>query len=234
MSQRERAETGTPITIGLAGGSGAGKTTLSQNLIDHFGPDQVAYLPHDAYYHGFTHLSAEERRKVNFDHPDSLDTNLYIQHIRGLQRGEVVDKPIYDFVAYTRTDRTERVRPQPIIIVEGILIFSDPRLRELMDLRVFIDIESDVRFIRRLLRDTEERGRTTESVIARWLEDVRPMHLEFVAPNRRFADVIIPEEVKHIATDLMVAYLEKFLHDPDARASRSLTPLDIVTLPDGD
>lgn len=234
MSQHAQAGSGKPITVGLAGGSGAGKTTLSQNLINHFGADRVAYIPHDAYYHDLAHLSPEERRKINFDHPDALDTNLYIQHISRLQRGEVVDKPIYDFVAHTRTDRTERVEPHPIIIVEGILIFAEPRLRELMDLRVFIDIKSDVRFIRRLLRDTEERGRTTESVIARWLEDVRPMHLEFVAPNRRFADVIIPEEVKHIATDLMVAYLEKYLQDPDARASRSLTPLDIVTLPDGD
>lgn len=231
MSRKSACWDQNPITVGLTGGSGAGKSTLSQNLITHFGRDQVAYLPHDAYYHDLGHLTRDERPLINFDHPDSLDTTLYIDHIQKLQCGQAVDKPVYDFVAYTRTDQTQRVEPRQIIIVEGILIFSDPRLRDLMDLRVFIDIESDVRFIRRLLRDTTERGRSTESVIARWLENVRPMHLEFVAPNRRFADVIIPQEVKHIATDLMVAYLEKFLQPDAQRAARSVRPLELIPAP---
>jgi uridine kinase len=228
MTQDRRTWIKSPITIGLTGGSGAGKTTLTRNLINHFGADQVSYIPHDAYYCDLGHLSPEERRQVNFDHPDALDTALYIKHIMALQNGEAIDKPTYDFVAHTRTEKTEQVEPRPIIIVEGILIFADLRLRDLMDLRVFIDIASDVRFIRRLLRDTTERGRATESVIARWLENVRPSHLEFIAPNRRFADVIIPEEVKHIATDLMVAYLEKFLKPDAQRASRSKKPLELI------
>ena len=221
-----------PITIGLTGGSGAGKSTLSRNLITHLGEDQVTYLPHDAYYLDLGHLSREERLRVNFDHPDSLDTGLYIDHIERLQRGEPVDKPVYDFVAYTRTTKTERVTPRRVIVVEGILIFSHPHLRDLMDLRVFIDVSPDVRFIRRLLRDTEERGRTTASVITRWIETVRPMHLEFVEPNKRFADIIIPEQVNHIASELMIGYLEKYLDKPDARPPRRpLTALEIAVPP---
>ncbi len=182
-----------PVTIAVAGGTGSGKTTVSNALLERVGHHNIAYIPHDAYYKELDHLSPEERATINFDHPDSLDTDLMIEHIKHLQEGKAVEIPIYDFHMHRRTQERQPVAAQPIILVEGILIFAEERLRRLFDVKIFVDTDADLRFIRRLQRDITERGRTTESVVQQYLETVRPMHLKFVEPSKRYADVIIPE-----------------------------------------
>lgn len=182
-----------PVTIGVAGGTGSGKTTVSNQILDRVGHKHIAYLAHDAYYKDLTKLSPEERARINFDHPDSLDTELLIEHVQQLQQGNSVQVPTYDFTKHMRTDITETVGPQPIILVEGILIFSEAVLRKLFDIKIFVDTDADLRFIRRLKRDISERGRTADSVIEQYLATVRPMHLKFVEPSKRYADVIVPE-----------------------------------------
>lgn len=182
-----------PVTIGVAGGTGSGKTTVSNQLLERVGSKHIAYLPHDAYYKELHHLSPEERNRINFDHPDSLDTALLVEHIKALQNYQSVEIPVYDFTQDRRLEKTISVGPQPIILVEGILIFVEPELRDLLDIKIFVDTDADIRFIRRLKRDMEERGRTAESVINQYLSTVRPMHLKFVEPSKRYADVIIPE-----------------------------------------
>lgn len=182
-----------PVTIAVAGGSGSGKTTISHTLLERIGSHNIAYLPHDAYYKDLRHLPETQRREVNFDHPNSLDNALFIKHIQTLQSGQPVEIPIYDFTQDIRTNLTEHVESHPIILVEGILIFGEPELRNLFDIKIFVDTDADIRFIRRLKRDIAERERTVESVIEQYLRTVRPMHLEFVEPSKRYADVIIPE-----------------------------------------
>ncbi|MDZ4764977.1 MAG: uridine kinase [Chloroflexota bacterium] len=182
-----------PVTIAVAGGTGSGKTTISNAILERVGSHNIAYLPHDAYYKDLRHLSSEDRRKINFDHPDSLDTDLLRQHIEALQTRNAVEIPIYDFTRDQRTLETQRVEPQSIILVEGILILAEAMLRPLFDVKIFVDTDADIRFIRRLKRDMAERGRTPESVIDQYLLYVRPMHQEFVEPSKRHADVIIPE-----------------------------------------
>lgn len=182
-----------PVTIGVAGGSGSGKTTVSSAILNRVGAEHIAYLPHDAYYKSMGIMPRADGEVVNFDHPNSLDTALLIQHVMQLQNGETVEIPIYDFTTHSRQTQTVRLDPQPIILVEGILIFSEPELRSLFDVRIFVDIDSDIRFIRRLQRDVAERGRSVESVIHQYITSVRPMHMEFVEPSKRHADVIIPE-----------------------------------------
>lgn len=182
-----------PITIGVAGGTGSGKTTIALKILERVGFDRVAYVPHDAYYRDASHLPPAERARLNYDHPDALDNDLLIAHLRQLQAGKAVEIPVYDFVTHTRRPETRHVEPQPVIMVEGILIFADKRLRDLMDVKIYVDTDADLRFIRRLKRDMEERGRSAESVINQYLTTVRPMHLEFVEPSKRYADVIIPE-----------------------------------------
>ncbi len=182
-----------PFTIAVAGGTGSGKTTVSRALLQRIGAEHIAYLPHDAYYKDLSHLDDNQRRAINFDHPNSLDTDLMIQHILQLQNYQPVEIPVYDFTRDARTSETIRVNPNPIILVEGILILWEPKLRELFDIRIFVDTDADLRFIRRLQRDIAERGRTVDSVISQYLNNVRPMHMEFVEPSKRHADVIIPE-----------------------------------------
>jgi uridine kinase len=183
-----------PITIGVAGGTGSGKTTVARRVLERVGFDNVAYLPHDAYYRDLGSLSPTERARINFDHPDSLDDDLLIAHLHQLQANQPVEIPVYDFKTdRRRTDVTRHVDPQPVILVEGILIFANCQLRSLMDVKIYVDTDADIRFIRRLQRDVAERGRTVESVINQYLNTVRPMHLEFVEPTKRYADVIIPE-----------------------------------------
>lgn len=182
-----------PVTIGVAGGTGSGKTTVSNQILERVGHKHIAYLPHDAYYKDLSHLSAEERAQINFDHPDSLDTELLIQHVQQLQNGETVAIPTYDFTRHMRLEETESVGPQPIVLVEGILIFSESVLRKLFDIKIYVDTDADIRFIRRLKRDIDDRGRTADSVIEQYLSTVRPMHLKFVEPSKRYADVIVPE-----------------------------------------
>jgi uridine kinase len=198
------------ITIGVAGGSGSGKTTVALSILEKVGFDRIAYLSHDSYYRDSSDLPLEERQKLNFDHPDSLENELLIEHIKKLQSGEAVNVPIYDFKTHSRTQEKRHVEPQQVIMVDGILIFSDKRLRDLMDVKIYVDIDADMRFIRRLNRDIKERGRNVDSVINQYLNTVRPMHLEFVEPTKRYADVIIPEggfnevAIEMIATRLKV------------------------------
>ena len=201
-----------PITIGVAGGTGSGKTTIAHAILKRVGWHRIAYLQHDAYYHDASNLPPEERAKLNFDHPDALDNALLAQHIRDLQAGRPVEVPIYDFTTHTRKPETRRVNPEPVILVEGILIFAEPMLRDLMDIKIFVDTDSDLRFIRRLQRDIRERGRTVESVIEQYLSTVRPMHLEFVEPSKRYADIIIPEGgFNEVALDMVVARIRALL-----------------------
>ncbi len=201
-----------PLVIGIAGGSGSGKTTVANVILERVGADRIAYLPHDAYYKDLSNLHPQQRAEINFDHPNSLDTHLLIYHVQQLKECQPVELPIYDFTTHTRTARTIPIKPQRVIIVEGILIFGEVRLRELFDVKIFVDTDADLRFIRRLHRDITERGRTTESVIHQYLATVRPMHLEFVEPSKRYADVIIPEGgYNNVAMDMVVAQIQALL-----------------------
>jgi uridine kinase len=195
----------TPFVIGVAGGSGSGKTTVSSHIQAAVGPEQIVYLQHDSYYRDLSHLPYDERIQVNYDHPDSLETSLLVEHLIALRQGQVVDVPVYDFTTYTRTPDRIRVAPARVILVEGILIFAEKALRDLMDMRLFVDADADLRFIRRLQRDLEERGRSLASVVNQYLSTVRPMHLEFVEPSKRYADVIIPEGGQNQVAMAMIA-----------------------------
>lgn len=184
----------TPITIiGVAGGSGSGKSTTVKNIADLAGEKNVLLIRHDDYYKSQDHIPVEDRPKTNYDHPESLDTALLVQHLRQLLSGKPIEMPQYDFVAHTRSTKTKRVTPKPIILLDGILLFSDERVRELCHLKIFVDTDADVRLARRLLRDVAERGRTYEFGIEQYLTFTRPMHLQFVEPSKRYADIIIPE-----------------------------------------
>jgi uridine kinase len=181
-----------PLTIGVVGGSGSGKTTVARAIESGLDVD-VAFLDQDAYYRDLAHLDLEERKRVNFDHPDAFDADLFVAHLEALVAGHPIEKPTYDFAAHTRAARTVRLEPRDVIVVDGILLFAEARLRALLDIKVYVDVADDVRFIRRLRRDVEERGRAVDDVIRQYLETVRPMHLEFVEPSKRWADVILPE-----------------------------------------
>ncbi len=203
---------GIPLVIGIAGGSGSGKTTVAQEILQRVGPDRIAYLQHDSYYKDLTGLPPAQRDEVNFDHPNSLETELLISHIEQLKGGRPIEVPIYDFSNHSRTDKTFKVNPRGVIVVEGILIFAEPTLRSLFDVKIFVDTDADIRLIRRLQRDITERGRTAESVIKQYQATVRPMHLEFVEPSKRYADVIIPEGgFNTAALDMVVARIESLL-----------------------
>ena len=203
----------TPLVIAIAGGTGSGKTTVANVIIKRVGAQHIAYLPHDAYYKDLKDLPEAQRAQINFDHPNSLDTGMLIEHVGNMKAGLMIEHPVYDFKTHSRTDQTVRLEPQPIVIVEGILIFVEPALRELFDVKIFVDTPPDIRFIRRLARDINERGRTVESVIQQYQETVRPMHLEFVEPSKRYADVIIPEGgFNTVALDMVVARIEALLY----------------------
>ena len=201
-----------PVVFAVAGGTASGKTTVARAVLDAVGASQIAYLPHDAYYKDREDLTFEERALLNYDHPDSLETKLLINHIKRLLNWEAVQVPVYDFTEHRRTAETVVVEPSPIILVDGILIFTRRKLRDLMDIKVFVDTDSDVRFIRRLRRDMEERGRSLSSVVTQYLETVRPMHIKFVEPSKRFADVIIPGGgLNKVAMDMVVSQLHVML-----------------------
>ncbi len=201
-----------PLVIGIAGGSGSGKTTVAQETLHRVGPARISFLQHDAYYKDLSELPPAQRAAVNFDHPDSLETALLIQHIEMLKKGEQVELPIYDFSTHSRTEKTFEVLPRGVVLVEGILIFAEADLRKLFDVKIFVDTDGDIRFIRRLERDIAERGRTTNNVIKQYMGTVRPMHLEFVEPSKRYADVIIPEGgFNTAALDMVVARIESLL-----------------------
>ncbi len=182
-----------PVTIAVAGGTGSGKTTISNAILERVGSHHIAFIPHDSYYKDLSGIPLNDRKVINFDHPDALDTALMVEHIKALQAGQPVEIPIYDFTIHQRTTQTQHVEPQPIILVEGILVLAEATLRPLFDVKIFVDTDADIRLIRRLSRDIAERGRTAESVISQYLSTVRPMHMEFVEPSKRYADVIIPE-----------------------------------------
>jgi uridine kinase len=212
-----------PLIIAVVGGTGSGKTTVASAIHTAVGRGAVL-LDQDAYYRDLAHLTLDERRQVNFDHPDSVDTELLVQHLEQLAAGQPIDKPTYDFAGHTRAAKSVRVEPEEVIIVEGILLLADARLRELFDIKIFVDVGDDVRFIRRLLRDTRERGRTMENVIQQYLSTVRPMHLEFVEPSKRYADVILPEGgFNRIGIEMVQARVEREL----ARR-RAQDPADVV------
>lgn len=202
----------TSLVIGIAGGSGSGKTTVAQEILQRVGPDRIAYIQHDSYYKDLTGLPPVQRNEVNFDHPNSLETDLLINHVEQLKHGQTIEIPIYDFSTHSRTDKTFTVNPRGVIIVEGILIFVEVALRTLFEVKLFVDTDADVRLIRRLQRDITERGRTVETVIKQYQATVRPMHLEFVEPSKRYADVIIPEGgFNTAALDMVVARIESLL-----------------------
>jgi uridine kinase len=182
-----------PLVIGLAGGSGSGKTTIAQSILDAIGRDDVTLIQHDAYYRDQSNTPVEERAKVNYDHPDSLETDLLVEHLQQLVAGEPIDRPVYDFTVHNRSTETIRVEPRQAILVEGILVLYEPELRALMDLKVYVDTDADLRLARRWERDITERGRSFESVRDQYLGTVRPMHLQFVEPSKRYADIVIPE-----------------------------------------
>src|SRR3990170_9043573 len=204
--------TSSRLVIGVAGGSGSGKTTVVRHIIESIGDDQVTVLEHDRYYRDRNDLRLEERAALNYDHPDSLETDLLVQHLEQLRDGHPVHAPAYDFARHARQSNTVPIEPRRAIIVEGILIYTDAALRRLMDVKVFVDTDDDTRFIRRLQRDITERGRTVQSVIEQYLSTVKPMHLEFVEPSKRYADVIIPEGGRNeVALDMVVARVEALL-----------------------
>jgi uridine kinase len=181
------------LIIGICGGTGSGKTTITSRIIEAISEANVIVLEQDNYYKDFPSLCFEERTKQNFDHPDSMDTPLLAEHVRRLREGQSIERPTYDFAKFQRAGSTVRIAPRPAIIIEGILIFENRKLRDLMDVKIFVDTDADLRFIRRLVRDIRERGRTMEMVVEQYMNTVRPMHMEFVEPSKRYADVIIPE-----------------------------------------
>jgi uridine kinase len=200
------------LVIGIAGGSGSGKTTIAHTLIERVGGDRIAFVQNDAYYRDQSDIPFEQRLLVNYDHPASLETELLVRHLHELRAGNAIALPVYDFAQFTRTARAVPVQPRPVVLVEGILIFVDPALRALFDIKVYVDAPADLRFIRRLQRDMTERNRTPESVIRQYLETVRPMHLEFVEPSKRFADLILPEGgFNPVAIDVLVARIRAML-----------------------
>lgn len=200
-----------PLTIGVAGGSGSGKTSVARAIHEHLGA-AAGLLDQDAYYRDLAHLTPAERALVNFDHPDAFDNARYLADVRALVAGQLIALPTYDFATYVRLPEVVMVAPQPVVLLEGILIFADAALREQMSIKLFVDAESDLRIIRRIRRDTQQRGRSVESVIAQYLTTVRPMHLEFVEPSKRYADVIIPQGGENsIAVDMVVARIERML-----------------------
>ena len=192
------------ILIGIAGGTGSGKTTLTRHLKEHFGPE-VTVIGHDSYYKRQVGKTYEERTRVNYDHPDAFDTDLLIEHLKELKAGRPIQCPVYSFVDHNRTDETVEIFPTKVIIVEGILIFQNPTLRDMFDIKIFVETDADVRILCRALRDVEERGRTLQSVVTQYLTTVKPMHEQFVEPSKRYADLIVPEGGKNaVALDMII------------------------------
>ncbi|MCG8371908.1 MAG: uridine kinase [Balneolales bacterium] len=199
-----------PLIIGVAGGSGSGKTTVVNYICEHFGHGNILLLQHDSYYRDLKHMPFEERVKKNFDHPASLETELMIRHIEALLQGYPVEVPVYDFAAHTRKEETVTATPTSVILIDGILIFSEPELLKLMDIKIFVDTDDDIRLLRRLKRDIHKRGRSVESVMEQYQNFVRPMHLKFVEPSKRYADVIIPRGGKNeVAREMVISHIER-------------------------
>jgi len=200
------------MIIGISGGTGSGKTTVACKIITSVGAHNVVYIQQDSYYRNLGDMPVELRHKVNFDHPNALDNDLMMNHIEALRAGESIEQPIYDYPTHSRKTETILVAPRPVIIVEGILVFIDAQMRRLMDIKVFVDADADIRFIRRLDRDVHERGRSVESIISQYTSTVRPMHLQFVEPSKRYADIIIPEGGHNdVGIDLVTGKIKSIL-----------------------
>lgn len=206
-----KSEREAQLIFGIAGGSGSGKSTVARMLLEHFGPNQVQVLVQDSYYKDNADMPFEERVKVNYDHPDAFDRDLFVEHIRALKRGEGVDVPVYDYTRHTRSSETRRLEPSPVIVVEGLLVLYMKPVRDELGVKIFVDTPADIRFIRRLKRDTRDRGRSVESVIAQYEQTVRPMHLAFVEPSKRHADVIFPEGYKNQSQEMLNAKIRQHL-----------------------
>jgi len=207
-----------PVVIGVTGGTGSGKTTVSKRILKSFPDQQVLMIEQDSYYKDQSHMPFEERVKTNYDHPFAFDTDLFLEQLQTLLNYDPIEKPSYDYKLHTRKKETTTVQPKDVIIIEGILILEDKRLRDLMDIKIFVDTDPDVRIIRRLVRDIKQRGRTMESVIDQYLNVVRPMHLQFIEPTKRYADIIVPEGGKNkVAIDLLVTKIKTILQERDVK-----------------
>lgn len=203
------------LTIGIAGGTGSGKTTITKRIVEAFGSD-TAVIHHDSYYKAHDAIPFDERERLNYDHPDAFDTDLFLQHIRDLKRGAAVDCPVYDFTIHNRTEETVKIRPARVLVVEGILIFADERLCREMDIKIFVDTDADERVLRRIVRDVRDRGRTVESVREQYLATVKPMHEQFVEPSKRRADIIIPQGGKNqVALSVLLNRIKTYLNGED-------------------
>jgi uridine kinase len=204
-----------PVFVGVAGGTGSGKSTVVSEILKQLRTGDVALIQHDSYYKDRAHLPEEQRSLVNYDHPDALETSLLVRHLIELRAGRVVQVPCYDFASHTRRTETETVRPCKVIVIEGILVLAETALRELCEIKIFVDTDPDIRFIRRMERDIAERARTRESVVRQYMESVRPMHLEFVEPSKRYADVIIPDGgYNRVAVDMLMTKLRSIIDCP--------------------
>ena len=200
-----------PIIIGIAGGTGSGKSTLAENIRKEFA-DNISMLSHDYYYKSYSELTFDERKKMNFDHPDAFDTDLLIKHLKELKSGKTIFRPVYSFVSQTREDQTVEVVPKKVILLDGILIFENKELRDMMDIKIYVDTDADIRFIRRLLRDVKDRGRSLDSVIEQYRATVKPMHEQFVEPSKRYADIIVPEGgYNHVALNMIIEKIRSII-----------------------
>jgi uridine kinase len=202
-----------PFVIGVAGGSGSGKSTVTRQVLASIGPEMAAVVMQDDYYLDQTHIAAADRHKTNYDHPDAFDWPLMMQHVQTLRRGEAIEMPVYDFSLHNRSSNTVTVKPAPVIVIEGLFALYDAELRKMMSLKIFVDTAPDVRFIRRLQRDIAERGRSTENVISQYLETVRPMHKQFIEPTKREADVILPHGANGPAVDIITTKVMTLVRD---------------------
>ena len=203
-----------PLIIAIAGGSASGKSTVVEEIVENLKSVDITVIRHDDYYKDQTHLEMEERVKTNYDHPSSLDNDLFVSHLHSLISGESIEKPIYDFVVHNRKKETEKINPTKVIIVEGILILEEKKIRDCADVKIFVKCDEDIRFIRRLRRDMEERGRTLESVVSQYLATVKPMFNKYVNPSSRHADIIIPNDNKHdVAVDFLIAKVKDILNN---------------------
>ncbi len=201
-------------TWGVAGGSGSGKTTVARRIVEQVGRGRITHLVQDSYYRDIEWQSPEQLLAHNFDHPDAIDTELLVEHLQALRAGRAVDVPVYDFVRHRRSGESRRVEARPVVLLEGILLFADRRLRDLLDFKIFVDTDADLRLMRRVRRDLEERGRSLDSVLRQYLDTVRPMHLQFIEPSKRYADIIVPEGGENDVAILMVsAHVERLLAD---------------------
>jgi len=204
------------LVLGIAGGTGSGKTTVARAIVDRIGSEKVAYLEHDCYYRDLSELDIEARRQVNFDHPDAFDTDLLVSHVKALRAGHAIEQPVYSYTESVRLTETQRIEPRPVVVVEGILVLENPALRSLMDVKLFVDTDDDIRLMRRLRRDTAERGRTMEHVLGQYEATVRPMHLAFVSPSRRHADVVVPRGGRNrVAIEMVSDALRRRLESPE-------------------